>query len=161
MPEPYFCVARTQPQREAFAAEMLEARGFEIFLPKIETRKTVQPLFCGYLFALVVEGRWLAINTCFGVLSVIRFGDVPARVPDREIEALRKRADSTGLIRLPPAPSARVFKRGDRVRILAGQFASFDAIHSGMSNRAREIVLVNILGAERQVPVASHLVAAR
>jgi transcriptional antiterminator RfaH len=161
MSEPFWACVRTQPQREVWAGENLEARGVEIFLPKIETRKTVQPLFASYIFALVVEGRWLAINTCFGVLSVIRFGDVPARVPDREIEALRARADDNGIIRLPPAPPARVFKRGDRVRILAGQFASFDAIHSGMSNRAREIVLVNMLGATRQVPVARHLVAMR
>jgi predicted lysophospholipase L1 biosynthesis ABC-type transport system permease subunit len=47
------------------------------------------------------------------------------------------------------------------VRIIAGEFASFNAIHSGMSSRAREIVLVNMLGAQRQVPVARHLVVAR
>jgi predicted lysophospholipase L1 biosynthesis ABC-type transport system permease subunit len=46
------------------------------------------------------------------------------------------------------------------VTILAGQFASFSAIHSGMSNRAREIVLINMLGATRQVAVARHLVVA-
>lgn len=130
------------------------------YLPRIETRKSVQPLFCGYLFALVRDGRWLAINTCFGVLSVIRFGDVPARVPDREIEALRARADSTGLIKLPPAPGPRVLKRGDRVRVIAFG-TTFSGIRTGMSARAREVVLINILGAERQVPVASHLIAAR
>ena len=45
--------------------------------------------------------------------------------------------------------------------ILAGPFASFSAIHSGMSNRAREIVLIAMLGATRQVAVARHLVAAQ
>ena len=45
------------------------------------------------------------------------------------------------------------------MKILAGEFASFSGIHTGMSARAREIVLINMLGAERQVAVASHLVA--
>lgn len=140
---------------------MLAARGVETFLPLVETRRSVQPLFASYIFCLVADGRWLAIATCFGVHSIIRFGDMPARVPSREIEALRSRMNDRGIIALAPAPPARVFKRGDKVRILAGQFASFDAIHSGISNRAREIVLVNMLGATRQVPVARHLVAAR
>lgn len=47
------------------------------------------------------------------------------------------------------------------MKILAGPFASFDGIHSGMSARAREIVLINVLGAQRQVAVASHMVALR
>jgi hypothetical protein len=58
----------------------------------------------------------------------------------------------------PPGP--RVLKRGDRVRVIAFG-TTFSGIRTGMSARAREVVLINILGAERQVPVASHLIAAR
>ena len=83
---------------------------------------------------LVAEGRWVAIDRTFGVLGVIKFGETPARVPDGEIRALRERADASGVIRLPPEPPKRMWARGDQVKILAGQFASFDAIHSGMSN---------------------------
>jgi len=158
---PYWACAKTQPQAEAYAARNLEARGVTVFLPKIETRRSVQPLFASYIFCLVVDGHWLAIRTCYGVAGVIRFGDVPARVPDAEIAALQARMDANGVIRLPPEPPKRVWARGDRVKILGGQFASFDAIHSGMSNRAREIVLINMLGAQRQVAVAGHLIAAR
>jgi transcription antitermination factor NusG len=71
--------------------------------------------------------------------------------------------DKLGVIRLPPAPAPRphhVFKGGERVRILAGQFAHFDALHTGMSAKARERVLITILGSQREVTVASHLVAA-
>jgi transcriptional antiterminator RfaH len=85
---------------------------------------------------------------------------MPARCPPAEIEALRRRADGRGVTRLPAAPQRHAWARGDRVRIVAGQFASFNAIHSGMSARAREIVLINILGGQRQVAVASHLVVA-
>ncbi len=131
MPETFWTCARTQPQLEAYAAQNLEARGVPVFFPRIETRKTVQPLFASYVFCLVIDGHWLAIRTCYGVANVIRFGDLPARVPDREIDALRARADASGIIRLPPEPPRRVWARGDKVTILAGQFASFSAIHSG------------------------------
>ena len=157
---PYWAAARVQPQRGEFAAEHLEARGFKVFLPKIETRRTAQALFRGYAFVMIVD-RWRAIESTFGVLALIRFGDAPARCPDAEIAALKARADDNGIIRLPPEPPKHAFKKGDRVRILAGRFASFDAIHSGMSVRQREFVLLKILGSTRTVQVASHhLIAA-
>jgi hypothetical protein len=76
-----------------------------------------------------------------------------------EIAALQARMDASGAVRLPPEPPRRVWARGDRMKILAGEFAAFSGIHTGMSARAHEIVLINMLGAERQVAVASQLVA--
>jgi transcriptional antiterminator RfaH len=158
-PQSFWAVAKTQPQRESWAGEMLQSRGFEVFLPKVETRRSVLPLFVSYVFVLVVDGRWLAIDRTYGVLGCVKFGLQPARCPDYEIEAIRRRADPiTGIIRLPSVAPPRSFRRGDRVKILAGPFASFDAIHSGMTRKAREIVLINMLGATRQVEVAPHLV---
>ena len=55
MPEPYWAVAKVQGQREAFAAGHLEARGFEIFLPKIETKRAILPLLPSYLFVRIVQ----------------------------------------------------------------------------------------------------------
>ena len=159
MPEPYWACARTLSRQETATAMRLECAGFEVLAPKIELRRSVVPLFAGYIF-IRVEAQSRAIASTIGILCLIRFGDTPARVPDAEIEALRRRADQHGLIRLPPAPPRRAWAKGDRVRIVAGQFASFNAIHSGMSARAREIVLVNILGGQRQAAVASHLVVA-
>jgi hypothetical protein len=56
---PFWSVARTMPQREAFAAERLMAAGFETFAPKIRERVgvswRVSPLFRGYLFVRVVD----------------------------------------------------------------------------------------------------------
>jgi hypothetical protein len=115
----YWAVARVQPQREAFAVGHLEAAGFETFLPKVETKRTVGPLFRGYAFVLVVE-QWRAIETTFGVLALVRFGDAAARCPDRKIEALRSRMNATGVIRLPPPPSKAprlIIRKGARVRV--------------------------------------------
>jgi transcriptional antiterminator RfaH len=159
MPDAYWAVAKTQTQRETWAAAQLESRGFQTFLPKIEKRRTAVPEFVGYVFVLVIEGHFLAIDRTFGVVGCIKFGLSPARVPEAEMAALRARADPiTGLIKLPPQAPPRAFKRGDKVKILAGQFAHFDAIHTGMTARARELVLISLLGSTHQVPVAPHLV---
>src|SRR5580704_10131373 len=106
MPDAAFwaCV-KTHPQREGFAAERLTERGFETFLPKIEIGRTAQPLFRSYLFIRVLD-RWRAIETTFGVLCLVKFGDAPARCPNHEVEALMDRVDPDGLIRLPAAPPA-------------------------------------------------------
>jgi transcription antitermination factor NusG len=159
-PSSYWGVARVQGQRESFAAEQLKARGFETFLPKIETSRTVEPLFKGYVFLLIVGGHWLAANTTFGVISLIKAGDCPSRVPDAEIAAIRARVDGRGIIILPPEPPKRVYKRGDRVKVVA--FGStFSAIHSGMTSKQREIVLMQVLGSVREIAVARHLVSAQ
>jgi transcriptional antiterminator RfaH len=154
----YFAACRTQSQREAFAAGHLEARGFEVFLPRNETRRAVQPLFLGYIFVRIVD-RWRAIERTFGVLGLIKFGETPARVPDREIEALRARMNANGIIALPPEPPAYKFRKGDKVRVNAFG-TSFDAIHSGTSLRDRERILMTVLGSVRTVDVAKHLVRA-
>ena len=161
--QPYWAAVRSLPQRERFAVEQLGLRGYETFLPLVATKRAVAPLFASYLFCRIVE-RWHAINTCFGVLALVRVGDCPCRVPDYEIAALKARADPSGIIRLPPPPpprSQRRFAKGEKVRITARQFAHFDAIHSGMRRGELERVLITILGGQREVSVARHLVEAR
>ena len=156
---PYWAAVRSLPQRERFATEQLGLRGYETFLPLVAAKRTVAPLFASYFFCRIVE-RWHAINTCFGVLALVRVGDCPCRVPDHEIDALKARADDKGVIHLPPPPprSQRRFAKGEPVKIIAGQFAHFDAIHSGMRRGDLERVLITILGAQREVSVARHLI---
>jgi hypothetical protein len=52
----YWAVARVQSQREVFAAQRLTVAGFEIFLPRVETKRSIEPLFKGYVFLLIVGG---------------------------------------------------------------------------------------------------------
>jgi transcription antitermination factor NusG len=158
MPDQFWACAQTLGGREAYAAERLEDSGFTVFAPKIETRRSVEPLFRGYVFALVIEGHWLKINHTFGVIGVIRFGLAPARVPDAEIEALRSRMDATGIIRLPPSPPPKprcVIKPGTKVKIISGAFTGLAGIYQGMTTRQRELVLLSVLGGQRSVAIPS------
>jgi transcriptional antiterminator RfaH len=152
--------AAARVRNETLAAVCLAERGFSVFAPKIETRRSVALLFPMHIFVLVVA-QWRAIDRTPGIVRLIRFGEQPAKVPDHEIEAIKARADKLGIVRLPPPPppkSRHVFKAGERVKILAAQFAHINAIHSGMSVRDRERVLLHVLGGRREVSVAHHLV---
>jgi transcriptional antiterminator RfaH len=158
---PFWSVVRSLPQREAYASERCQDRGYETFLPLVETKHACAPLFAGYFFIRILE-RWRAINSTYGVLCLVRVGDCPCRMPDAEIEALKARADDKGVIHLPPPPppkSQRRFLKGEKVKIIAGPFASLAGIHTGMRAKQRELVLINVLGATRQVAVARHLIA--
>ena len=149
-------MVRSLPKREAFAAEQLGLRGYETFLPRIQTKRASAPLFSSYFFIRIVD-QWRVINRTLGVLCLVRVGDCPARCPDSEIEALRNRMDSTGVIRLPPPAKSRarhVFAKGERVRILAGPLQGFAALHTGLSAAEKEILLIGMLGAQRRIAIA-------
>jgi transcriptional antiterminator RfaH len=158
---PYWSVARTEPNRDAFAAASAMALGFTVFAPRVLTRaKRVAPLFPSYLFVQIVD-QWRLLERTMGFSHMVRFGDAPSRVPDAQIESLKSRIHD-GFVTLPPPPSARrAFKKGEPVRIVAGPFEGLNAIHSGMSTRAREIVLLEMLGGQRQVAIDRALVLPR
>ena len=47
--------------------------------------------------------------------------------------------------------------KGDKVRIVGGVFDGLFGLHSGMTAGERELVLLVVLGAQRQVAAPSHL----
>ena len=146
------------------AAESVCQAGFEVLAPKLRERvgsrwRTV-PLFPGYFFVRVID-RWRAIQHSMGVLTIVKVGATPARCPDAEIAALLERSDADGIIRLvarPLHPRRHILTPGAAVAITGGPFAGLNGVYAGMSARERELVLLNILGASRQVEVAANLI---
>ena len=157
----YWAAVRSLPRREMFAAERLRMDGgFEVFLPLVQTKRASAPLFSGYLFVFIRE-QWRAINSTIGVLCLVRVGDRPARCPDHEIANLKALIDGHGFVRLPEKPSSparHVFAKGAAVKIIGGPLQGVAALHSGMSAAEKEILLISMLGAARQVAVPAHLV---
>jgi transcription antitermination factor NusG len=68
---------------------------------------------------------------------------MPAALPDREIEKLRKREGPNGLVKLP---KPRGIRRGDPMRVKAGSFAGKLALWDGQDGAARVRVLIEALG---------------
>jgi transcription antitermination factor NusG len=157
----FWGVVRSLPKREAFAAERLRMdHGFEVFLPLVQTKRASQPLFASYFFCRIVS-HWRAINTCFGVLGLVRVGDCPSKMADAEIESLKAMIDGHGYVRLPDgrgSPVKRQMAIGSKVKITAGPFGGHLGLYTGQSTRDRERILLSMLGSQRPVLIASNLI---
>ncbi len=156
----FWGVIRSNPQRERFAAERVEALGYPVFLPMIATKHGGAPLWRGYFFARITSS-WRPISTCFGVLCLVRVGNCPSKMPDAEIERLKAMVVG-GYVQLPDLPSKlspHVYKRNERVAITGGPFQGVKALHSGLSAAEKEFLLLKLLGATRRVAVPSSMVA--
>jgi transcriptional antiterminator RfaH len=163
-------LVRTKPNAEATALRNLERQGYEAYLPRLSQslpwrghwRERVVPLFPGYLFLRIDEGRQALapVHSTLGVAGMVRFGANYAVVPDGIVRDLRSLADpETGLHRL--APPARLVP-GTRVRIVAGPFDGLEGIFQRAAGEDRAIVLLSVLGQSASVGVAcSSLVTRR
>jgi transcriptional antiterminator RfaH len=138
----YWSVVQCESQRERVAAEFLVAAKYEIYLPRILVKKREVPLFPGYLFVTIHE-QWWAVRWSIAVIRVLMDGEMPAHVPGKVVDAIKRREGGDGLVRLP---KVRGLERGDAVRIVAGSFAGHLAIYDGMSGEARVCVLLELLG---------------
>jgi transcription antitermination factor NusG len=98
------------------------------------------------------------------VVCLLKTGNVPSRLPDVEVATLLQRSDRDGIARLNPprpvrpVPKAVGFAAGAPVTIMGSPFAGFQRLHSGMSSAERQIVLLTVFGAQRQVAVSPNLI---
>jgi transcriptional antiterminator RfaH len=148
------------------ACEHLERQGFECRLPR--TRRAlrtmqgmidkIEPLFPRYLFLRADTGcqDLSRVRSTRGVSGLVRFGVMPAHVPEEVIATLDARAEH-GLIRLD-APDLR---EGERVRVTAGPFGGLEAIFQARSGAERVVLLVKLLGEMCRVEVPLQHLAVR
>jgi len=154
-------LVRTKPNAEATAQVNLDRQGYKVYFPRLAQslpsrgrwRERVVPLFPGYLFLRLDEGRQplAPVRSTLGVSCAVRFGPSYAIVPDDVIRDLRARANpETGMHRLNlPARLAP----GACVRILAGPFDGLEGIFQRESGSDRAIVLLTVLGQTASVGV--------
>ncbi|MDP9199151.1 MAG: transcriptional activator RfaH, partial [Pseudomonadota bacterium] len=96
-------LVRTKPNAEATACANLDRQGYETYFPRVDQptpcrgrwRKRVVPLFPGYLFLRLDEGRQplAPVRSTLGVACVVQFGASYAVVPDEVIHELRSHAN--------------------------------------------------------------------
>ncbi len=101
--------------------------------------------------------RWRSIFSTIGVSQLVCNGNQPTSIPDEIIDGLRAREDAQGCVRLDHRPS---FRPGDKIRILDGVFADSLGLYSGMKDRERVAVLLDLLGRKVRVTVDAQSVAA-
>ena len=101
--------------------------------------------------------RWRSIYSTVGVSRLVCNGEFPAAVPERVVELLRNREDTSGFIQLDHRPK---FKTGDKIRILEGAFYDCLGIYDGMPDRDRVEILLDLLGRKVRVLLDAEAIAA-
>ena len=150
----------TKPQGETRSAQELLQQDFDAFLPLCRrlrrharrAESVLRPLFPRYLFvALDLESqRWRSINGTRGVVQLVRQGDRPAPVPQGVVEGLRARADATGAV---PLDALSALERGCNLLVTGGPFAGHIGRYEAMTDDARVILLLDLLGRSVEVAV--------
>jgi len=148
-----------KPRQERVARINLERQGYPVYLPlarQVRRRgarilSTIAPLFPRYLFVRLDRtiDNWAPIRSTVGVVSLIRFGQQPAPVPDDLIDFLRAREDPEGL----HAVAATEYRAGARVRITAGGLTGYEGIFVATTSRQRVVVLLDILGKQTRAVI--------
>lgn len=140
--------------REAFSAEHLRVRRYEVFLPSYlehrrssdRVRKVSRALFEGYLFCRIAAGVTGSIVTTPGVIRLVGDSHGPLSIPLAEIEALQRMAEERFSAR--PWP---FLQTGQPVCIQVGPLRGTEGVVVTLKNRQRLVVSVALL--QRSVAV--------
>ena len=149
---PLWRVLWTHSNCEQLVSDQLAAKGFDPFLPTVETwsrrggvrRLSRVPLFRGYLFLnhAMDKASYLEVYKARGLVRILgeRWDHLDA-VPDSEVEAIR-RFLHCGLPVLPYP----YLREGQRVRITRGPLADVEGIVvRGSPKKGLLVVSVNLL----------------
>lgn len=140
----------SKSKQERRAEEHLKNQEINCILPIIEVEKIIrgrrqkitEALFPGYLFVeLQTNGQdWSKIRSTRGVRDFVRFGGVPARVPQSVLDHLQL-LDATYA-----QPETNAPRAGDKVVITEGPFKDLEGVFKISNGEERSIVLLTILG---------------
>lgn len=141
-----WAVLRSQPRREPLAAEAVNARGVETYVPRLPDRgrtRSAAPLFPGYLFAHVApeSDDLLRIRSAPGVSYVLPRAAAPTFLSETLIDAIREREAT-----FSRAAPGEDLHHGDRVKMRSGPFRLIEAIFDRkLSASGRVRILLNLV----------------
>ena len=138
----------TRHQHEKVVADMLTAKGFEVFLPVYESIRRWKdrskvlslPLFPCYVFVRGGLNRRLQVVTTPGVHMILYHGENVAAIPEDEIQAIRLTVE--GQFRVEPFP---FLKCGERVRVVRGTLEGVEGVLVRKKNTYRLVLSVEML----------------
>ena len=152
----------TKPQSEFKAQENLLRQHYETYLPLVQSLRRrngknvtrTEAFFPRYLFISLNKetDNWLPIRSTIGVANIVRFGGMPAVVPDNMIANLKDNEDECGR----QISEKKELKQGDKVGIIDGPFEGHKAIYQKMKSIDRVSVLLDIVGKNTQVTLSVH-----
>jgi len=143
-----WCALYTRHQHEKTVAEMLSAKGLEVFLPlydsqrkwKDRTKVLSLPLFPCYVFVRGGVSSRLQVISTPGVHMILCNGDRVAVIPEDQIEAIRKTVE--GKLQVEPH---EFVKCGERVRVRQGSLEGVEGLLVRKKSQFRLILCVDML----------------
>ena len=136
--------------------------GYKTYLPMVEKNrrrcgkyiKTTEAFFSRYLFINLdrEHDNWAPIKSTIGVANLVRFGCMPAVIPDSLIKSLKSNEDKKGTQQLKNDQ----LKFGDKVDVIDGLFSGQQGIYQQLKSSERVILLLNIVGENTQVTLNMH-----
>ena len=137
----------------------IENQGYTTCLPQIKRQKIVQgkrveriePLFPNYIFIHLDKNtaNFNALRSTRGVNGFVRFGGMPATVPNEvmaTILALEHSSDNQHTAQ--PA-----FSAGEKVHITEGPFAGLQAIYNMPKGEERCLIFLDMLGKQQHIEI--------
>ena len=159
----HWYLVRTKTGKERWVRDQLASRVPEVFLPMLKAKVprwgrmvvSIAPLFPCYVFARFdLQSQYFDVKYMAGVRAIVSAGNDPLAVPSPIVTEIRRRGVDD-VIEIPDKPIGT----GERVVVVDGPFRGFKGLHTGMTTRDREMVLIKILGATRPVEISAGLVA--
>lgn len=149
------CKAR----QEARAREHVENQGYTTSLPQVKLQKVlrgkrtscIEPLFPNYLFVQLNEStaNFNALRSTRGVNSFVRFGGVPAIVPNEVMQHILAIEEQ----HLAAPDQKQTFAAGAQVEIAEGPFAGLKAVYELPKGDERCMVLLDMLGKQQRIEI--------
>jgi transcription termination/antitermination protein NusG len=133
-PKLYWHALYTRSHSEQLVCDQLSAKGFRIFLPKIDVwsqragkRHLISvPMFPSYLFLhhAIDKNSYINVRKARGLVRILgESWDKPSIVPDAEIEAIQTTLSSS-----IPVMAHPYLREGQRVRITEGSLRGVEGI---------------------------------
>ena len=152
----------TKPQSEFKAQENLLRQGYKTYLPVVQTTRRrngknvnrTEAFFPRYIFIYLDKetDNWSPIRSTIGVAGMVRFGGMPAVVPENMIGDLKNNENELGL----QSFEKKELKQGDKVAIIDGPFEGYKAVYQKMKSTERVSVLLDLVGKNTQVTLSVH-----
>jgi transcriptional antiterminator RfaH len=157
----------TKPREDERAEQHLLNQDYELFRPLIRQYRlrkgkqvaVTEPLFPRYIFIRLddVFSNWARIRSTRGVSGLVRFTEMPAKVPGDLINLLRAQCSDGNVVDMT-GKEPHVFRQGDGVEITAGSFKGIQAVIKEQKGEDRVVLLLTLLGKEQALEVPIHQV---
>lgn len=154
----YACFTRARHEKQV--NRLLQERGFETFLPLVprvsqwkDRKKVVEwPLFPSYVFGRFGMADMQRVVATPGVAGLVKTNGRPARIPEEELENVRRfaRVLAGGDVEVEPRP---FLAEGEWVEVMDGPFQGIRGVVVQRRNRRRVLIGLKAIGQALEIDI--------